>query len=60
MVTPAARRAAVQWFRGGYDFSERRSCRLVGFSRSSFRRPRCREESDRALAEKLQELVQQL
>ena len=59
MVTPAARRAAALWFRDRLDLSERMSCRLAGFSRSSLRRPRRRDVLDRPLAERLHELAHQ-
>jgi len=57
MVTPAARRAATTFFRDDLGLSLRRSCRLSGFSRSSFRRPRWQELNDQPLAERLQELA---
>lgn len=57
MVTPAARRAAATFFRDELHLSERTSCRLSSFSRSSLRRPRLRELKDRPLAERLEELA---
>lgn len=59
MVTPAARRAAASFFRDQLNLSERSSCRLAGFSRSSFRRPRLRELKDQPLEKRLQELAQE-
>ncbi len=57
MVTPAARRAAVSFFRDRYGFSERGACRLASYSRSSYRRKSLREEADRPLRERLMELA---
>ena len=57
MVTPAARRAAVSFFRESRGLSERMACGLAGFSRSSYRRPRFREQADRPLRERLVELA---
>ena len=57
MVTPATRREAVQFFRDSHQISERGACRLAAYSRSSFRRPRRREEADRPLRERLLELA---
>lgn len=59
MVTPATRRAAVNFFRERYGFSERGACRLAGLSRSSYRRKSLREETDRPLRERLLELAAQ-
>ncbi len=59
MVTPAARRAAATFFRDHLGLSQRRSCRLSGFSRSSLRRPLSLETKDRPLAERLQELARE-
>ena len=53
MVTPAARRAAVSYFRESWDLSERMACRLARFSRSSYRRPSLREQADVPLRERL-------
>jgi putative transposase len=36
-VKPAQKRAAAQFFRVGFQVSERRACRLVGVARSSYR-----------------------
>ncbi len=57
MVTPAARRAAVEFFRDRHGLSERRACRLSGYSRSSFRRASCRDQQDQPLRERLLELA---
>ena len=57
MVTPAARRAAVNLFRDRYGFSERGACRLASYSRSSYRRKSLREEADQPLRERLMELA---
>lgn len=59
MVTPTARREAAEFFRDEMALSERSACRLAGFSRSSLRRPRRREEQDRPLAERLRELAEE-
>ena len=37
MVKPTARRQAVGFIRASFEFSERRACRALGFSRSSHR-----------------------
>lgn len=57
MVTPAARRAAVDHFRERYGFSERGACRMASFSRSSYRRSSRRQEADKPLRERLLELA---
>ena len=57
MVTPAARRAAVSYFRESWELSERMACRLACFSRSSYRRPSLREQRDGPLRERLVELA---
>jgi putative transposase len=57
MVTPAARRAAVGFFRDRYGFSERGACRITSYSRSSYRRSSLREAADRPLRERLLELA---
>ncbi len=57
MVTPAARREAVGFFRDRFGLSERGACRLASYSRSSFRRERRREAADRPLRERLLELA---
>ncbi len=57
MVTPAARRAAVSFFREWSGLSERMACRLAVFSRSSYRRPCLREQADRPLRKRLVELA---
>lgn len=57
MVTPVARRAAVQWFRDRQGCSERVACHLAGYSRSSYRRKRVREQADQPLRERLLELA---
>ena len=57
MVTPAARRAAVSYFRESWDLSERMACRLARFSRLSYRRPSLREQADVPLRERLVELA---
>jgi putative transposase len=36
-VKPAQQRAAVRYFRTGFQVSERRACRLIGVARSSYR-----------------------
>ncbi len=57
MVTPAARRAAAHIFREQHQLSERSACRLVGYSRSSFRRTSLRAKADKPLRERLLELA---
>lgn len=57
MVTPVARRAAVSHLREEWGLSERSSCRLASFSRSSYRRPSLRAQADAPLRERLQELA---
>ena len=57
MVTPAARREAVRFFRDRHGFSERRACRLASYPRSSHRRKSLREEADRPLRDRLLELA---
>lgn len=59
MVTPTARRVAAGYFRESFGLSERRACRLSSYSRSSFRRPRLREEADHLLRERLSEIASQ-
>jgi len=53
MVTPAARRGVVSFFREEYGLSERSSCRLASYSRSSYRRKSVREALDEPLRERL-------
>ena len=57
MVTPAARREAVKFFRDEFGLSERVACQLSSMSRSSFRRKRLREEADAPLRDRLLELA---
>jgi len=57
MVTPAARRAAARFFRDESGLSERCACQLAGYSRSSLRRRRLRDEADQPLRERLLELA---
>ena len=57
MVTPAARRVAVRFFRDEFGLSERVACQLSSMSRSSFRRKRLREEADRPLRQRMLELA---
>ena len=57
MVTPAARREAIRFFRDSYQISERGACQMAAYSRSSFRRTWRREEADRPLRERLLELA---
>jgi putative transposase len=44
MVKPTDRRQAVGSIRASYEFSERRACRALGFSRSSHRYASRRKE----------------
>jgi len=56
-VTPAQRRAAVQWIQARYGLSERRACRLVGVGRSTLRyRSRARTDEP-SLRQRLRELA---
>ena len=57
MVTSAARRGAVSFFRDRHGLSERQACRLARFSRSSYRRKSLRAEVDQPLRERLLELA---
>ena len=56
MVTPTARREAVDLFRDRYGLSERRACSLAGLARST-RRYRRRRDSDGELRRRLEELA---
>ncbi len=56
-MTPAQRRAAVQWIQARYGLSERRACRLVGVGRSTLRyRSRARTDEP-SLRQRLRELA---
>ncbi len=56
-MTPAQRRAAVQWVQARYGLSERRACRLVGVGRSTLRyRSRARTDES-SLRQRLRELA---
>lgn len=56
-MTPAQRRAAVQWVQARYGLSERRACRLVGIGRSTLRyRSRARTDES-SLRQRLRELA---
>lgn len=57
MVTPAARREATRFFRDRCGLSERTSCRLAKYPRSSYRRKSLRAEADQPLRERLLELA---
>lgn len=57
MVTPAARRAAVSYFRDRHGQSERSACRLAGLSRSTYRRKSLRDEADQPLRDRLLNLA---
>lgn len=57
MVTPAARRGAVRYFRDRFGLTERGACRLASFSRSSYRRRSERDEADEPLRARLLELA---
>ena len=59
MVTPAARRVAVSFFRDEFGLSERVACQLSSMSRSSFRRKRLREKADGPLRQRMLELAAQ-
>jgi len=56
-VTPAQRRAAVEWLRECYAFSERRACRLVGIGRTTVRYRGTLVTDEAALRERLRELA---
>ena len=56
MVSPAGKRKVVGDLRSAYDFSERRSCRLVGLSRTSYSYQAVKS-SDEALKKRLHELA---
>jgi putative transposase len=55
-VTPAERRAAVEWLQERYAFSERRACRLVGIGRTTARYRSARTD-DTPLRTRLRELA---
>lgn len=57
MVTPAARREAVRFFRDRYRFSERRACGLASVARSTVRYCGRREDFDRQLRGTLESLA---
>ncbi len=57
MVKPAARRAAIHLLREQHRLSERSACRLVSYSRSSYRRPSLRDQADEPLRRRLLELA---
>jgi putative transposase len=57
MVTPAARREAVHFFRDERGLSERTACEMAGLSRSTYRRKSLRSEADEPLRERLLELA---
>jgi putative transposase len=57
MVTPQAKRAAVQVLREEHGLSERRACRLVDLERSSHRYAAV-PDRDAALRQRLRELVE--
>jgi putative transposase len=57
MVTPAARREAARYFRDRCGLSERTSCQLARYSRSSYRRQSLRAKADKPLRERLLELA---
>jgi putative transposase len=55
-VTPARRRTVVQFFRTGYQVSERRACRVAGVPRTTMRyRSRARDQSP--LRQRIRELA---
>jgi putative transposase len=56
-MTPAQRRAAVEWLRECYAFSERRACRLVGIGRTTVRYRGTLVTDEAALRERLRELA---
>jgi putative transposase len=57
MVTPAARREAVQRIRDRFELSERRACDLVGMCRSTVRYRPTESETNRWLLRRLSELA---
>jgi len=52
-MTPAARRAACDFFRERYRHRERRACELAGLSRSTYRYGGRRDEGESELSERL-------
>jgi putative transposase len=58
MVTPEAKRSVVSFWRGHYDVSERRCCRLVGLCRAT-QRYKKRPERGAGLRVRLRELAEQ-
>jgi putative transposase len=57
MVTPTARRGAVQWIRETFEVSQRRACRLVNAARAMVRYGRRRAAADEALLRDLERLA---
>ena len=57
MVGPTAKRRAVGFLAEEMSCSERKACRLVGFSRGTFRREPVRRQQDRVLRQRLHELA---
>ncbi len=56
MVSPASKRAAIRHVRRSHNLSERRSCALVGLSRTGYRYQR-KANGDEALRARLRELA---
>ena len=56
LVKPAQKRAVVQFFRVGYQVSERRACQVVGIARSSYRY-RSQAQDQAPLRRRLRELA---
>jgi hypothetical protein len=56
MVTPAARREAVDHLQSAFEVSERRACAVIGVDRTSFRH-RSRRADDAAVRARLRELA---
>ena len=59
MVGPTAKRRAVGFLTDSEDCSERRACRLIGFSRGTFRREPIKRTQDSAIRKRLHELAKQ-
>jgi putative transposase len=57
MVTPTARREAVNWFRDHHGFSERRACGLTAVARSTVRYCGSRAALDKSLKQSLEQLA---
>lgn len=59
MVKPAERRAVAARIAGQFDVSQRRACRVLGFSRSSVRYAGSRDKDDADLRARLRRLAEE-